>query len=162
MTTSPKISWNGSEYQLDFASNERDVLRSVAEQMRTLIIENDPDTYRLFPPAYMNDIAKQEEYRSFMSDELMKMHLAALDVLQEAALCETLHEDDLYAFVRAVNHVRLVLGTRLDIDEETDVTDISEDHPDAMLYDLYFWMGWVLEEAVEALSGNLPEPAEDT
>ena len=129
--------------------------------MRSLIVENDPDTYRLFPPAYMNDLVKQEEYRSFMSDELMKTHLASFDVMQEISLCQTVTEDDLYSFLRAINHVRLVLGTRLDIDEETDVSDISPDSKDIELYDLYFWLSWVLENAVDALGQSLPEIADN-
>ena len=54
-----KIFWNGVEYTLQFSSEERDVLHSVASQMRSMIAENDPDTYRLFPPAYMDDLRRE-------------------------------------------------------------------------------------------------------
>jgi hypothetical protein len=152
-----KIYWDGDEYVLNFEADERDILHSIASQMRSMIAENDPDTYRLFPPAYMDDLAKQEEYRMYMSDELMKAHMSALDVLEEVSLSNTVHEDDLYAVVRAINHIRLVLGTRLDIDEESDVSDISPDDPDIGLYNLYFWLGWLLEDAITALARTIPD-----
>ncbi len=146
-----KIFWNGDVYVLDFDDSERDILGTLPHQIRGLLAENDPDTYRLFPPAYMNDIVKQEEYRAYMAEELMQHHLADLDMLEQTSKRESLDENELMSWMRALNQVRLVLGTRLDIDEETDVADISNDHPEVELYQLYFYLGWLLENCIDAL-----------
>jgi hypothetical protein len=56
------------------------------------------------------------------------------------------------AFMQAVNGVRLVLGTLLDVTEDDD--DVERDDLDAAPeYHLYGYLSWVLDASVRALSG---------
>ena len=145
----------GYEVHLDPA--ERELLRSLGPQMRDMIQHSDADdaaVARLFPPAYRDekDAERETEFRLLAGDELRSSHLAALAVLEESADAERLDEEQLLAWMRAVNDVRLVLGTRLDVTEEGDErpTDLSD--PRAPAFAVYDFLTWLQGEIVEALS----------
>ncbi len=78
---------------------------------------------------------------------------AALDtveaVLGRSARKATLSEAQLLAFMQAVNGVRLVLGTMLDVQEDDDMLD-PDDDPE---HHLYAYLSWLLDSTVRALSG---------
>ena len=57
----------------------------------------------------------------------------------------------LLALMGAVNDLRLVLGTRLDVSEETDLA-VDPTNPDAGAYALYGYLGFLLETCVDAIS----------
>ncbi len=62
-----------------------------------------------------------------------------------------LDESQLNAWMSAVNDLRLVLGTRLDVSEETDLVAEADD-PDGPLLALYAYLGYLLESIVEAIA----------
>ncbi|HEX7277421.1 MAG TPA: DUF2017 family protein, partial [Acidimicrobiales bacterium] len=97
---------------------ERALLRSLAPQMRELLSSDDPVLERLYPVAYPDDEDRETEYRLLVRDELRSSHEAALTALEESAGAERLDEEQLLAWMRAINEVRLVVGTRLDVTEE--------------------------------------------
>ena len=51
-----------------------------------------------------------------------------------------------------LNNLRLVLGTLLDVGEEDE--EIDEDDPMFGQYQLYSYLGWLLEWTVSVLSGE--------
>ena len=53
--------------------------------------------------------------------------------------------------MQAVNGVRLVLGTILDVSEDDDVDELEEHVPE---YQLYAYLSWLLDSAVLAASGR--------
>ena len=64
----------------------------------------------------------------------------------------------LVSWLGAINDLRLVLGTKLDVTEETYERQMPEDDPNAPGLALYFYLGWLEEQIVEALAGGL-DPA---
>jgi hypothetical protein len=56
------------------------------------------------------------------------------------------------AWLRALNDLRLVLGTRLDVGEDFDWDAVGPDHPDAQELALYAYLSWLQEQLVEALN----------
>ena len=75
--------------------------------------------------------------------------------------------------MQALNALRLVLGTMLDVDEDDDLDDIDDDDPLVGEHHLYDYLSWLLDWAVRALgeprhaAGNMkqptvPSPAVDT
>ena len=142
------------QFEIRLAEPERELLRSLGPQMREVINDEDDDAAvaRLFPVAYRDDPDRETEFRLLARDELRSSHLAALATLEESAGAERLDEEQLLAWMRAVNDVRLVLGTRLDVTEEgaerpTDVTD-----PRAPAFAVYDFLTWLQGEIVDALS----------
>jgi uncharacterized protein DUF2017 len=106
---------------------------------------------RLFPPAYSSPqhIDKQDEYRRLMQDDLVERHKDELELLASTAGAETLNEEQLLAWSRALNSLRLVLGTYLDVSEED-----QELRPESAEDALYQWLTYLLGEAIGALSGQ--------
>ena len=74
-------------------------------------------------------------------------------MLEETADAERLDEDQLLAWMRALNHVRLVLGTRLDVTEEGDERPLSPRDPRTGAFAVYDYLTYLQGEIIEALSG---------
>ena len=143
------------QFEIRLAEPERELLRSLGPQMRLVLDDeeaDDPALARLFPVAYRDDPDRETEFRLLARDELRSSHLAALATLEESAGADRLEEEQLLAWMRAINDVRLVLGTRLNVTEEgherpTDVTD-----PRAPAFAVYDFLTWLQGEIVDALS----------
>ena len=79
-SVSPRIERNRKgEFRIRLPGPERDALRALPDQLRTMLTEqpDDPSLKRLFPVAYQDDPARDEEYRRLMHDELLEQHLPA-------------------------------------------------------------------------------------
>jgi hypothetical protein len=139
-------------YELRLPDDERAVLRSLPAQLRTLLADasdDDPSLNRLFPPAYFDDEEHNAEFRRLMHDDLVASKLAAAEVVEATVDKRRLTEDELVAWMGALNDLRLVLGTRLDVTE--DLEEPPADSPDAPMYALYYYLGVLQEQVVAAL-----------
>jgi len=137
-------------FKLQLTDDERDLVATLAAQLRELLIsEATEGTERLFPPGYANDDERQTEYALLTHDELLQSRLAAVDVVELSLTQTSLDEDELNAWMSAVNALRLVLGTRLDITEDMDMIDY--DDPRAGAFVVYDYLTSLLGEIVAAL-----------
>jgi hypothetical protein len=139
-------------FRLRLSPEERHVLRSLPGQLGGLLGSGDPSTTRLFPPAYRDDPDRQEEFRRLMEPDLLAHKREALRVMAETVDRERLDEEQLTAWLSALNDLRLVLGTRLEVTEDT---ELALEGPDAPGHALYHFLGWLEEQAVEALAAGL-------
>jgi hypothetical protein len=142
------------DFEVRLGDDERDVIGNVVRQLREALAGDasaDPGFRRLFPVAYADDAAKEAQYRELVGDELVQKRLASIDVVLSSLASSRLTEDELMAWIGAVNDLRLVLGTRLDVSEETDLR-VDPSDPDAGAYALYGWLGYLLETCVDAIS----------
>jgi len=139
-------------FELRLSETERDLLRSLAPQMRDLLASDDPVLDRLYPVAYPEDEDRETEYRLLVRDELRSSHEAALAALEATADAEQLDEEQLVVWMRAVNEVRLVIGTRLDVTEEGLERPTDSDDPRAPAFAVYDYLSWLQGSIVEALS----------
>jgi hypothetical protein len=128
------------------------------DQLRTLLAESpdDPSLHRLFPTAYQDDPEREEEYRALMRDDLLEQHLSSLRVMEETVDTDRLSEEQAVAWLSALNDLRLVLGTRLDVTEDTYHEEIDERDPRFPSLAVYSYLGFLQEQLVEALSASLP------
>jgi len=145
-------------YELRIPANERAVLRRLIEEMRELLPTADPSVGRLFPPAYEDDAEANEEYSRLMRDDQMAERAAALDAFERTVDERRISEDDLLAWMGSINDLRLVLGTRLQVTEEMYDRPIDDRTPNADQLAIYHYLGWLVEQMVEALSATL-DPA---
>ncbi len=141
-------------FRLELPDDERALLASLPGQLKEVLEHQpeDPNLKRLFPPAYPVDPEEEGEYRRLMGDDLAAEHLKALDVLGATADETSLTEDQLLAWMRAINQLRLVLGTRLDVDDESSGMLPDPEAPDADVRTVFIYLGWLQEQVVEALS----------
>jgi hypothetical protein len=141
-------------FRVRLPKEERDVLAALPGQLREALDAEEPTLYRLFPPAYSEDDEANMDYAQLVGAGLREGKLLALEQLERTAHSDTLTEDDLGAWLGGIESLRLVLGTQLDVTEESygplDPTD-----PDAPRLALYHWLSWLQEEVVQALSRAL-------
>ncbi len=148
-------------FDLRIPAEERDMLRSVGPSLREVLVDRataiepgeDEAVDRLFPAAYPDDEERQAEFRLLAHDQLLESHLGALAVLEETADADHLEEDQLLAWMRALNNIRLVLGVRLGVTEERDEWPRSFDDPRAPAFAMYQYLTYLQGEIIEALSG---------
>ena len=133
------------------APHEREALRELAQAVRNLVAEREgePELRRLFPPAH-DDPQLQEEYDELTHGQLKRGREQALDLLQETLDQDVLSADEADAWLRALNDVRLVLGTRLDVTEDFDWEAVKLDDPRAPDLAAYAYSSWLQEQLVEA------------
>ncbi len=136
-------------YQINLGPDERTMLRTLPADLRERLADpDDPGLRRLFPPAYGSDEQRAAEYRRLMQDDLVERHRQSLDVLEATADATDLSEEDMLAWLNALNQIRLVLGTRLDVSEEDDPGADPRSPEEAV----YHFLGALQELVVEALS----------
>ena len=119
------------DFRLRLSEGERELLASLPAELAALIEADptDPGLRRLFPPAYEHDEESEDEFRRLIHEELLAGRREALQVLAETAGSERLSAEQLDAWLRALTDLRLALGTRLDVSEETYDQDIDPEHP---------------------------------
>jgi hypothetical protein len=147
-------------YALRLPGPERELLADLVVQLRELLelTTDDPSVRRLFPTAYHEDPERDREYQQLVRDELLERRLAALATVEETAEADEVGEAQLTAWLTALNDLRLVLGTRLDVSEDQDALD--GDDPAAPAMAVYGYLSVLLGDVVDALAEDLPPPTE--
>ncbi|MEY2565745.1 MAG: hypothetical protein QOE35_274 [Actinomycetota bacterium] len=140
------------EFQLRLPPEERELLRDLPAQLRDVLASDDPALRRLFPPAYKDDPALEAEYRHFMGDDLLATHTKSLQAMEDTIDAEVVDEDQLVGWLGALNDLRLVLGTRLDVTEDMYDHEMDPGDPRAPAFAMYTYLGWLQEQVVDALS----------
>lgn len=141
-------------YDIHLPKRERELISSLIPQLRDLLTAapDDPSLKRFFPPAYGTDEARTEEYWSLMRDDLVSGRLATLDTIEETINATNVTEERLTGWMGAINDIRLVLGTKLDITEETERRGFGRNNPQTGALAVYNYLTWLLGQIVEALA----------
>ena len=149
-------------YRISLPEHEAELLRTLVPQLRELLTtglsENDPSLTRLFPTAYANDPELDAGYQALVRDELLEKRFATLDVIEDLLATADGGEvdgDQLSAWMRAVNDLRLVLGTRLDVSEDDEPDDLDPADPESQAWAIYHYLGMLVAVIVDALAEEL-------
>jgi hypothetical protein len=144
---------DGGGVELRLSRDERSLLAGLVAELRALLDggPGDPSLRRLFPPAY-DDEDDERAYRDLMGGELLDGRRAALELIADTVDRDRLTEEEADTWLRALNDLRLVLGTRLDVQEDTFATELRSDDPRAPALAVYAYLSWIQEQLVEALS----------
>jgi hypothetical protein len=124
----------------------------------------DPVLQRLFPRAYLDPTEEkaEAEWQELVHGELMEGRHRSVSVVQgmltgakphRGRLELTLTEEEAETWLSVLNDARLALGTRLDVTEELDFSDLDPDDPETAPYAVYWWLGLLEEHLVEVLAG---------
>jgi hypothetical protein len=117
-----------------FDEHEAKVLRQCAASMAAMLSDldrDDPAVMRLFPDVYPEDPDEAAEFRRFTEDDLKASKLEHVttilfDLLESGGEVR-LNEEAADRWLRALTDVRLTLGTRLGVEDETDIeTELDE------------------------------------
>jgi len=149
-----------------FSAEEAQVLRQCAAELAALLSDNpdpdDPAIERLFPDVYPEDPEAAAEFRRFTESDLKTAKLdQARSVLSD--LLETggevrLDDNDADIWLRTLTDVRLALGTRLGIEDDTDIeaeldAAVGRDptSPRVGQLSVYAFLNYLQESLVDAL-----------
>lgn len=142
-------------FELRLEPKERDILRGLPDQLRRLIENEDPTSdpamARLYPPAYEDDPIRNLEFEQIAGDDLTSQRLASISVMEGSIDAERLTEVQLLAWLGVMNDLRLVLGTRLEITEETTENDFARDDPRSATFAVYAYLTWLVDAIVRVL-----------
>lgn len=179
------IERRGDEFVLQLGVDERDVVVRLLGELREMLessgarsapvagaaVSEEVLMRRLFPVVHPDDAEAEAEYQHLMRSELVTSRVAAIDAVvgsltaerptgrrRPRAVMATLSEPQVITFMQAVNAVRLVLGTMLDINDEDDEEPPADGEPFVAEYHLYAYLSWLLDSAVMALT-ELEPPA---
>ena len=140
--------------RLRFHEGEVLLLRELLDELEGLLEDpDDPALRRLFPQAH-DDPESDEQYRSLVRDQLVTGREKAVTVVRETLEKDTLGPDEADAWLRALNDLRLVLGTRLDVTEDLDYENLDLNEPRGRDLAVYGYLSWLQEQLVEALAAG--------
>jgi hypothetical protein len=169
-----------NSYIATFAESEKEVLLNLVEQIIELLSERvdhghedplaamvgitshdsppeDEVLHRLLPNAYADEV-DASEFRRYTESTLrgkkqahamsMRMHLKSAD----DGIVDLDH-DNANAWLGAINDIRLALGVRLKVDQNSSeqLELLSPDDPMRGVYAVYTWLGWLQESLLSAL-----------
>ena len=141
------------------------MLRGLAHELLALLDDDvpssaDPVLQRLFPDAYGDDAAAAEEFRSLTEDDLREAKRATATAfaasLDGAGGALVLDQEAVDAWLLTLNDLRLAIGTRLGIEEETlellaegrlEVDDATRSGYE--VYEVLSWLQGTLLDAIE-------------
>jgi hypothetical protein len=188
--TSEGFKRHGSNsYVAEFAENEREILINLAEQIIELLAERvdhghedplaamvgitshdsppeDDVLHRLLPNAYADSV-DASEFRRYTESTLrtkkqahaisMRIHLKTA----EDGIVDLDHENA-NAWLGAINDIRLALGVRLKVRENSNehLELLAPDDPLRGVYAVYTWLGWLQETLLSALIDDADEDEE--
>ena len=158
---------SGRQCVATFAIDEVRVLRKVAGEVVALLTDGfdhgDPVVDRLFPDIYPDRPKDSAEFRQYTEGDLKTGKIdqagAILAALPSDGAGEVrLDAETAEAWLRAINDARLAMGTRLDIQADT---DLGEELDDAAVHDpgssrvfqlsVYAYLGYLQESLLNAL-----------
>ncbi len=136
-------------YDVVLAPGLRAVTAALLGELDQLIEEgpDGADLSRLSPPAYPDDPDKDAEYQLLAGDELRTARRESIATVLASLEADEVTDDQLWSWLRSLNALRLVVGTRLGIDDEDDDDrpgdDLDPDDPEAQLWAAYELAGWL-------------------
>lgn len=133
------------------SENNSDPLAKLLNMSGSTQISEDPALARLFPDGYSGDEHASADFRRFTEQDLRAQKIAALSVARET-LAEfsgksTVTPQQAQHWLKALNDLRLVLGTRLEITDEDDRYRDS-DEPGIQLYNYLTYLQGTLIDAM--------------
>ncbi len=151
-----------------FGPDEAVVVRRLVGEVLALLEHggdhSDPVVNRLFPDGYQDNPMDAAEFRRLTEGDLHAGRLEAagsmLSSLPEEGGPVTLDDECADAWLRTLTDVRIALGTRLGIEDETDITDEIDDavlrdptSPRSAQLSVYAYLTYLQDSLVVALTG---------
>jgi hypothetical protein len=150
----------GGGIEVHLHDTVRDVLGRLCDQLEQLLQREDPASdpamARLFPAAYPDDPLRELEFERATGDDLTRGRLESLRTVRTSLRSETLDQEQSLAWLGTLNDVRLVLGSRLDLTEESTAADFAGE--DAGTFEIYQLLGALQGGLLYALDPAIGEP----
>ncbi|HVF52324.1 MAG TPA: DUF2017 family protein [Actinomycetota bacterium] len=159
---------HGDGIVLAFEGYEAQLLDDLTGELKRLLSADlpklEPVTARLFPDAY-ETLEDERAFRDLVGNDLRSAKLEAVetvrDHLSDGDQTRALSEANIDAWLRVLTDIRLAIGTRLDVTDETMEQDPDPDDPDGPALSVLHWLGWVQGMMLDALNNQSGNPQTD-
>jgi Domain of unknown function (DUF2017) len=142
-------------FTLRLSVPERGLLSLLPREAQGLLDNReDPTLRRVFPVAYPGDSEAEEAYQDLVGSELARKHRDELEVLASTADANEVDGIQLNQWLGAIEVLRLMLGTSLDVSEE--VEELPDSDPRSSQLAVYRYLSWLQDEVIGALASGLP------
>lgn len=145
---------DGDDLVAEFVDIEVAILQDLAAQVAELLESadpNDPARSRLLPDAYLNDPESAAEFRRLTEAELAARKASAVrfvaDSVAPAVRLDTAQTLD---WLRALTDIRLVIASRLGIENDGDEGDDSSDEQ-RFLRNAFDWLGYLQDSMLQVV-----------
>ena len=146
-------------FLVDLPDELRDVLAEVCTDVLGMLDGDessgdpaaDPMLRRVFPVASADDPELQAEYRELVQSDLLQSRRDLLATIAATAHERELDRATMESWMMGLNTVRLVLGTRLDVQEDSS-PELEPDDPELPAWALYEFLGALVGWIVDALA----------
>jgi hypothetical protein len=154
----------GGGYEIRLGTEERALLEVLPLQLVSLLgdagekpLDELPQALRrLLPPAYTTDPDAERSFVSMTREDLLDCHRESLETMSATAKATWLDDDQLSAWLAALNDLRLSLGSMLGASEEETEPPAAHSHPAEWV--AYLYLGGLQSELIDILEGTLPDP----
>jgi hypothetical protein len=164
-----RITGRRGRRQLRLEAVEVALLETLLAELSTLVADDgdhdDPVVARLYPAAYRSDDDAEDEFRSLTRDSLRADRLARIAAcVQDLDGADASQATDVdiadpetgERWIKALNDLRLALGTRLGVTEDDGPEDVDADGdpaPGDHSRLVYHWLTAVQDSVVTSLTG---------
>ncbi|MGA3214230.1 MAG: DUF2017 family protein [Acidimicrobiales bacterium] len=151
-------------YELRLPPAERALLAVLPLQLVSLLEKSGdktsnelpPALRRLLPTAYTTDPDAERSFVAMTRDDLLEHHRESLETMAATAEATRISEEQLVAWLAALNDLRLSLGSMLGATEDETEPPAAQSQPAEWL--AYMYLGGLQSELIDILEGTLPDP----
>ncbi|MGE5226880.1 MAG: DUF2017 family protein [Planctomycetaceae bacterium] len=144
----------GGGVVLDLPEPIRAFVRGAVEAYRDLLTSeeaaDDPAVARLSPTAYADDPLRDIAFDERRAEALGRGRFEAIEAVLATVEAERLTEEEADAWMRTCNDIRLVLGTRLNLTEDSAPEDFEAEPATAAAFEQYAVLSELVQLLVEA------------
>jgi len=151
--------------EVSLSIGEVEAIREVAHLVLAEVDDPGEDAVRLLPPAYADDLERQEEFERMTRDDLLARKRASAEAVVASIVSGTtkretwsgvLDEDGVGAWLGFLNDARLLIGTKLNVTEDMDHSPLPPEDPGAAMHNMYVYLSALEGVLVEGLLDTLP------
>ena len=169
----PRHNWfrrnRRGEVVLELRPDEASFLLRIIGELRSALEQptDSPVMQRLFPRAYLDptEDAKEREYSIIANADLLRTRLDRtqnmLDSLEVIARSKpnsklTLSDEQVSEWMGTLNDARLALGVLIEVNEDVEPEDLSDDDPRRFGLEVYSLLSYFFGELVDVASMAMP------
>lgn len=139
----------GDRIKINLPEQYRQILLDLHEMAVTHLLAESPVTKRIFPTAYRNSPEMEMDYQRLTRESLTKHHQQQLTTFEQTIFKTEITMDEALSWVGALNDMRLILGTALDVNQEHKIPE--ENDPNYEGFVVYDFLTYLQEAILEAM-----------
>lgn len=143
-------------FDIVLAPHLRAALEDAIDQVDDLLDEPDlPVLDRLHPVPYLDDPEQAAAWRLLAGEQLRQARRDSFETMRRIQASSVATDEELWSWMRALNTLRLVLGTALGIEEDgVELPEPPADDPSRPIWELYHLATLVQHKIITGLSGS--------